>query len=641
VRPRRAAGRRSVPAFGGPRLDERQQADLFFADLLGHSTSRSIGSSASAGEVVSGFGEVTQHERDHADQFFESFAVVPSAGGAAAPRAFEPARLPVQPYPPARAPDSTATGDSAEDVQLTAPFEPPLDAAIVWPNGKAYFFKGDKYVRYAINPEGIDPWYPKKIQDQWPGLWDCDIDAAVVWNDSTAYFFKGAEFIRYSIKDKEGAQSGYPKRIKESWPGLWERDIDAAIVLSDGAYFFKGDQYIRYPVAEPIDKQRADPPKKIRDKWPQLWERDIDAALVWNNGMAYFFKCADYIGYSTDGTRANASRAIKDYWKGLIGAPSDWRLQRFPPRPTGAPGGRAFFKDVQKPAESEKQPSVAAWVQREKAMVDQLIAGNMPDVLLRWVDIDLSYAPPNGRTITGTVRVLPDYLAIGNDIDYVHAPLDQWSAQRVASAFGCLLPTARICHAIYTSAAARKIKAVTRDYYERDRSKRKAPVGRDQDSSASYLEHSLAIQDEMTKATPKIAPGTLVAGHKKDVVLSSRLHPKGAQDESAWIAYHGFYDASGYPIEPCYHTASGALNTSIPKDGPAIAHQMQPLGHLFSDYSQGVRLVHPMMKVDGRWMCVAEVLTHPELSYLISSEGPIDPPRIPKPTRPMGGGAGI
>ncbi|HJZ78524.1 MAG TPA: hypothetical protein VKE51_42645 [Vicinamibacterales bacterium] len=26
---------------------------------------------------------------------------------------------------------------------------------------------------------------------------------------------------------------------------------------------------------------------------------------------------------------------------------------------------------------------------------------------------------------------------------------------------------------------------------------------------------------------------------------------------------------------------------------------------------------------------------------LLSSEGPIDPPRIPKPTRPMGGGAGI
>ena len=605
-------------AFGRVGRRERREADLFFADLLGR------GARAPAGRL----GEATSRQQDHANLFFEALTGMPAV------------RMPVQPYRPPPAPDPNTTEDVAEDVQLGEPFEPPLDAAIVWPNGKAYFFKGDKYVRYSITPEGADPWYPKKIKDHWPGLWDCDIDAAIVWNDSTAYFFKGAEFIKYSITGKEGAESGYPKTIKSAWPGLWERDIDAAIVLSDGAYFFRGDQYIRYPLRDPIEKQRADAPKKIRDKWPQLWERDIDAALVWNNGRVYFFKCGDYIGYAGDASSAASPRTIKDNWKDLVGGPSGWRQDRFPPRPAGAPGGRAFFTGVEKPAESEQTPTVAAWVAREKAMVAQLISGNMPDALLRWVDIDLSYAGKS-RTITGTVRVLPDYLAIGSDADYVHAPLDQWSAQRVASAFGCVLPTARICHAIYTNAASRKIKALARDYYHKDSERIIAKKGRQQDSTASYLEHSIAIQDEMKTSRPPIAAGTLVAGHKKDVVLSSRLHPTAAKDESAWIAYHGFYDPSGYPFEPCYHTSSGALNTSIPKDGPAIAHQMQANGHLFSDYSQGVRLVHPMMKVDGKWKCVAEVLTDPELSYLISSEGPIDPPRIPKPTRPMGGGAGI
>ena len=79
------------------------------------------------------------------------------------------------------------------------------------------------------------------------------------------------------------------------------------------------------------------------------------------------------------------------------------------------------------------------------------------------------------------------------------------------------------------------------------------------------------------------------------------------------------------------------------------------LGYLYGTYSLSIqdpkggppvrdtgKLVEIWKKqVDGKWKCVAEVLTDPELSYLISSEGPIDPPRIPKPTRPMGGGAGI
>jgi hemopexin len=583
----------------------RREADRFLADLTGYS----------------------RQEHDRADLFFE--ALTGERAG------FD------------------AREDFAEDVELVEPFHPPLDAAIVWPNGKAYFFRGDKYVRYSIDPEGADAGYPKKIKDNWSGLWECDIDAAVVWTDRIAYFFKGAEFIKYSIKDPEGAESGYPKKITGAWPGLWDRDIDAALVLDDGAYFFKGDEYIRFPVREPIDKQQGDPPKKIRDKWPQLWERNLDAALAWNNGMAYFFKCARYIGYSIDGRTANAARAIKDYWKGLLGAPSGWRLDRFPPRPGGAANGKVFFENLEKAPAREKTPGVAAWMQRENAMVAQLVAGNMPDALLRWVDVDVSYTPtdgPNkGRTITGTVTVLPDYLAIGDDAEYVYAPLDPWSAQRVASAFGCVLPTARICHAIYSSAAVRKIPAFARDYYRTD-SHRVAPRGRDQDSTAAYQEHSDKIRLEMKGATPAIAAGTLVAGHKKDVVLSSHLHPKdcrqvknctGVPDESAKIAYHGFYDSAGYPIEPCYHTTSGQLDRSIPKDRPALAHEMQSGSHLFSDYSQGVRLVHPLMTVGGKRMCVAQVLGDPELSYLISFEGPIDPPRIPKPTRPMGPGAGI
>ena len=41
--------------------------------------------------------------------------------------------------------------------------------------------------------------------------------------------------------------------------------------------------------------------------------------------------------------------------------------------------------------------------------------------------------------------------------------------------------------------------------------------------------------------------------------------------------------------------------------------------------------MHPIMHIDGVMKLASEVLRDKELSKLISSEGPIVPPRIPKP----------
>jgi hypothetical protein len=40
----------------------------------------------------------------------------------------------------------------------------------VWPNGKASFFRGDKYVSYSMDPEGADANNPRNIKGNWPGL---------------------------------------------------------------------------------------------------------------------------------------------------------------------------------------------------------------------------------------------------------------------------------------------------------------------------------------------------------------------------------------------------------------------------------------------------------------------------------------
>ena len=185
--------------------------------------------------------------------------------------------------------------------------------------GKGYFFKGDRYRRYDVAADGVEPGFPAKISKFWPKLWEDDIDAAVTWNNGKAYFFKGDQYIRWDIKE-DMIDKGFPAKISKFWPGLWEDDIDAAVMWNNGkAYFFKGDQYIRWDVkSDTIDKGF---PAKISKFWPGLWEDDIDAAVMWNNGKAYFFKGDQYIRWDvkSDTVDKGFPAKISKFWSGLEG----------------------------------------------------------------------------------------------------------------------------------------------------------------------------------------------------------------------------------------------------------------------------------------------------------------------------------
>ena len=43
-----------------------------------------------------------------------------------------------------------------------------IDAAVMWNNGKAYFFSGDQYARYDVATDKVDDGYPL-TQPHWPG----------------------------------------------------------------------------------------------------------------------------------------------------------------------------------------------------------------------------------------------------------------------------------------------------------------------------------------------------------------------------------------------------------------------------------------------------------------------------------------
>ncbi len=146
--------------------------------------------------------------------------------------------------------------------------------------GKAYFFIGNQYLRYDWNIDAVDSGYPLPIAGNWPGIPDSfsrGIDAALNGEGKyagKAYFFKGDQYLRYDW-NTDAVDSGYPLPIAGNWPGIpdsFSRGIDAALngegKYAGKAYFFKGDQYLRYDWN--TDAVDSGYPLPIAGNWPGL-----------------------------------------------------------------------------------------------------------------------------------------------------------------------------------------------------------------------------------------------------------------------------------------------------------------------------------------------------------------------------------
>jgi len=132
-----------------------------------------------------------------------------------------------------------------------------INAALLYNNDKIYMFKDDQYLRYTPG-KGVDAGYPKNIADNWTS-WDPEfksgIDAALMSSNGKAYFFKGDKYIRCT--PGKGMDDEYPKSIEgnwKKWPSNFCSGVDAAIMHSNGkAYFFKGTDNIRYTLGKGVD----------------------------------------------------------------------------------------------------------------------------------------------------------------------------------------------------------------------------------------------------------------------------------------------------------------------------------------------------------------------------------------------------
>ena len=236
-----------------------------------------------------------------------------------------------------------------------------------------------------------------------------------------------------------------------------------------------------------------------------------------------------------------------------------------PPRPEQAPKGDAFAARL----------ATLDLAGREAAVVAEVLRGNVPDFWRHFVAVKL-----DERT---AISVAPDYLAVGADDDYFLAPLSPATAQAIADALGCVLPTRKMVDAIYRAAPLKLAPAPI-------------PPSPAMTTAPVFAQHNATVRAQRAAALAAHPLGTLVAGHKKDVVLTPQL-----ADAPGKVAIYGWHKADGTAIQPLY------------------------LGHAASwvDYSHGTRLVRRDMMVHGTPTTVDAVLADPKLCVLLSDEGPM------------------
>jgi hypothetical protein len=177
------------------------------------------------------------------------------------------------------------------------------------------------------------------------------------------------------------------------------------------------------------------------------------------------------------------------------------------------------------------------------------------------------------------VWVLPDYLALGTDADFLRIPLTLPVALQVAGAWDMYLPTRKIVDAVYRQAEVRLAP----------RPLRPGPTMR---SSEYYLRHQQLIEADLVGKRR----GALTAGHKKDIVLTRRLAKQADR-----IAIYGWHRGEGKPIQPL-----------------SLVH-----GARYADYSHGVRLVDSKCLCHGVEQRLDALLLDPAEAPIFSFEGEI------------------
>lgn len=216
---------------------------------------------------------------------------------------------------------------------------------------------------------------------------------------------------------------------------------------------------------------------------------------------------------------------------------------------------------------------------REEEIFNAISGGNIPAFLRNTITENADFADSIGLIHHVKYEVFPDYLAVGSDLDFCRVPMNPYTAQRIATLFGASLITAKLSDHIYQSAT---IKLSPFNYI---------PVGNANELVTKFVAHNEQIEKQRIEAGGK--NGQLIAGIKKDVILSSRVAKQPGK-----VVIYGWHKPDGKPIQPVY---SGHVDWYV-------------------DYSHGIRIINNQVLIDGKPALFSEVLKDPILYRIFSNE---------------------
>ncbi len=237
----------------------------------------------------------------------------------------------------------------------------------------------------------------------------------------------------------------------------------------------------------------------------------------------------------------------------------------------------------------------------DDAIVDAVLHGNVPDSLRYFRKIVIKTAVVDSIPIlneehTIEMWVLPDYISVGCNDDFVRMPMSTLAAQRIADSLYCSLPTSYIVDRIDEVAEGRLEIFPFR------------PLGSRNSNPIVYQDSNNAINALFRAKGYHF--GQFVSGLKKDLILSYKL--QNSKDCENHIAIYGWHHPDGHAQQPIH-----------------VRH-----ANFYADYSHGVRLIYRTIVIDGEKYDLRDILEDSERYRLLSDEkGPLSPATYAGDTR--------
>lgn len=246
-------------------------------------------------------------------------------------------------------------------------------------------------------------------------------------------------------------------------------------------------------------------------------------------------------------------------------------------KPTATLAGSDFMR---------RADTTAFWA-LEDIIVETVTAGQVPDALRHFRKITFTTPVVDSVEILRKKHkvemwVLPDYVAIGTNDDFVRMPMGPLAAQRIADALDCTLPTPFLVDRIAEASEGHVDIFPFR------------PLGNRNSQPIVFQDSNNAINAQFKAYGYEF--GQFISGLKKDIVLTYKIMTLTKYERN--VAIYGWHHPDGRAQQPLF-----------------VRH-----GNFYVDYSHGVRLIYNKVKIDGMEYNIREILQSPELYRLLSDE---------------------